>query len=83
MKVVDPKVSSRFLSLLQSTEKTGDITFVVGKDETRVKAHKCIVANSSPALERMLFGTMVEATKKEIRFVITNTRFLFVVLGDR
>lgn len=75
------KDKQRWAKLLQDAEKTGDVTFLVGKKRTPVRAHKCVLASSSEVMEKMLYGSMKEATSNE---VVTSLLFVTqeVELGD-
>jgi hypothetical protein len=67
MKSNDQTISERWKGLLKNCDVTGDISFLVGSSGTPVRAHKCVVANSSPAFHAMLYGPMSEARTGEVR----------------
>lgn len=42
--------------LYNKRHKTGDITFVVGSERTKINAHRCVLAALSPKYEAQFFG---------------------------
>ena len=57
----------RDLGDLVNSESMADVVFVVGRDKSRVFAHRVIVAARSDVFAAMLFGGLREAREREIR----------------